>query len=140
MKGYKRHDFYIRVKKAGEPSLEKHTGGYITVRAGVTYACERQPVESEDGALRWNVWHVLTGLRVNVVPFRTSQDVEDFLTKLDHAEIVQAALRMFEKVQKAYYVIAFAEVYGPGVMTLGGEQAMKEFDTYDGYGGSILTI
>lgn len=129
MKGYKRHDFYIRVKKAGEPSMEKLTGGYITVRAGVTYACERQPVESEDGALRWNVWHVLTGLRVNRVPLRTSQDVEDFLTKLDHQQIIKAALRMFKGLQKTNR-LAFDEAYGPGMKTLGTGPALVEFNSY----------
>lgn len=129
MKGYKRHDFYIRVKKAGEPSLVKHTG-YITVRAGVTYACERQPVESEDGALRWNVWHVLTGLRVNTEPLRTSQDVEDFLEKLDHQKIIQAALRIYEReeMSKAF---PFFEAYASGVRTLGTEKVQEEFETYD---------
>ena len=128
MKGYKRHDFYIRVKKAGEPSLEKHTGGYITVRDGVTYACERQAVE--DGALRWNVWHVLTGLRVNRVPLRTSQDVEDFLTKLDHQRIIKAALGIFKGLQKTNR-LAFDEAYGPGMKTLGTGQALVEFNSYD---------
>lgn len=134
MKGYKRHDFYIRVKRAGEPSLEKHTGGYLTVRwYGVTYACERQPVEG--GALRWNVWHVLTGLRVNTEPLRTSQDVEDFLTKLDHARIVKLALGIFERYKNTKD-FAFFEAYASGIRTLGTEQAEREFHIYEGYGSA----
>lgn len=127
MKGYKRHDFYIRVKKAGEPSLEKHTGGYITVRDGVTYACERQPVDGKE--LRWNVWHVLTGLRVSREPLRTIQDVEDFLTKLDHRQIVQAALRNFRLAQRTHN-LAFDEAYGPGMKTLGTGPALVECNSY----------
>lgn len=126
MKGYKRHDFYIRVKKAGEPSLEKHTGGYITVRDGVTYACERLPVEGKE--LRWNVWHVLTGLRVNREPLKTSQDVEDFLAKLDHNEIRKAA-DLMRKRALAHGGDSF-DVYMSGGETLGWEKAVNELNTY----------
>ena len=135
MKGYKRHDFYIRVKKAGEPSLEKHTGGYITVRKGITNACERQPVEGKD--LRWNVWHVLTGLRVNTEPLRTSQDVEDFLENLDHERIVQAALQIFEQYKNTKD-FAFFEAYASGIRTLGTEQAEREFHIYENHGPNNL--
>lgn len=128
MKGYKRHDFYIRVKKAGEPSLELHTGGYITVRDGVTYACERDPVEGKD--LRWNVWHVLTGLRVNRVPLKTIQDVEDYLAELDHRQIVKTALGIFKGLQRTNR-LAFDEAYSPGMKTLGTGQALVEFNSYD---------
>ena len=126
MKGYKRHDFYIRVKKAGEPILEEHTGGYITVRDGVTYACERQPVEGKD--LRWNVWHVLTGLRVNREPLRTIQDVEDFLTKLNHNEI-RKVTDLMRKQAVAHGGDSF-DVYLPGGETLGWEKAVNELNTY----------
>ena len=127
MKGYKRHDFYIRVKRAGEPSLEKHTGGYITVRDGVTYACERQPVEGKE--LRWNVWHVLTGLRVNREPLRTIQDVEDYLKKRDNWDIIQATLRIYEWEEERG-TAAFKDVYEPGGATLGWEKTQEEFDFY----------
>ena len=127
MKGYKRHDFYIRVKKAGEPSLEKHTGGYITVRNGVTYACERQPVEG--GALRWTVWHVLTGLRVTSEQLRTSQDVEDFLKNLDHLRIIWSAFRMVDR-SKMLGIDGFRGAYEPGGETLGWEKTQEEFDFY----------
>lgn len=126
MKGYKRHDFYIRVKKAGEPSLEKHTAGYITVRDGVTYACERQPVEGRE--LRWTVWHVLTGLRVSREPLRTIQDVEDYLTELDHNEIRKAA-DLMRKRCVAHGGDSF-DVYMPGGETLGWEKAVNELNTY----------
>lgn len=126
MKGYKRHNFYIRVKKAGEPYLEVHTAGYITVREGVTYACERQPVEGKE--LRWNVWHVLTGLRVNTEPLRTSQDVEEFLTNLDHAQIVQAALRIYEQEKMT------KDFYASGMRTLGRVKVEEEFSLYNSYG------
>lgn len=127
MKGYKRHDFYIRVKRAGEPSLEKHTGGYITVRDGVTYACERQPVDGKE--LRWTVWHVLTGLRVSREPLRTIQDVEDFLAKLDHRQIIQAAVGILDRSIKSGSD-GFMVVYEPGGTTLGWERAQEEFDSY----------
>lgn len=128
MKGYKRHDFWILVKAAGEPILEEHTGGYITVREGVTYACERQPVDGKE--LRWNVWHVLTGLRVNRVPLRTIQDVEDFLAELDHRQIVKTALGIFKGLQRTNR-LAFDEAYGPGMKTLGTGPALVEFNSYD---------
>ena len=127
MKGYKRHDFYIRVKKAGEPSLEKHTGGYITVRDGVTYACERQSFEGKEFRC-WIVWHVLTGLRVSREPLRTIQDVEDFLTKLDHNEIRKAA-DLMRKRAVAHGGDSF-DVYMPGGETLGWEKAVNELNTY----------
>ncbi len=127
MKGYKRHDFYIRVKKAGEPSLEKHTGGYITIRDGVTYACERQPVDGKE--LRWNVWHVLTGLRVNTGPLRTIQDVEDFLAELDHESVKKASDQMLQRARDQG-TDGFGDVYQPGGETLGWEKAAEEFNTY----------
>lgn len=129
MKGYKRHDFYIRVKKAGEPSLELHTGGYITVRDGVTYACERQPVEGKE--LCWNVWHVLTGLRVNREPLKTRQDVEDFLAELDHKEIKRAAVRMLDRAIERGTDGPMV-VYEAGVATFGWENTEEEFATYGG--------
>ncbi len=129
MKGYKRHDFWIRAKAAGEPILEEHTGGYITVRDGVTYACERLPVEGKE--LRWTVWHVLTGLRVSREPLRTSQDVEDFLTKLDHRQIIQAALRILERATaNSRGIDQFMAVYDAGGKTLGWQKAEEEFATY----------
>ena len=130
MKGYKRHDFYIRVKRAGEPSLEKHTGGYITVRDGVTYACERQPVN--ENKLCWFVWHVMTGLRVSKEPLWTIQEVEDFLNKLDHHQVVKAADMMLERAMETSNLgdLAFTEIYDPGMKTLGQYRAMNEFNTY----------
>lgn len=128
MKGYKRHDFYIRVKRAGEPSLEEHTGGYITVRKGITYACERQPVEGKE--LRWTVWHVLTGLRVTSQPLRTIQDVEDFLKDLDHRHIIMAVYRILE-VARERGTQGFMDVYEAGGKTLGWKKTEEEFDLYD---------
>lgn len=129
MKGYKRHDFWIRAKAAGEPILEEHTGGYITVRDGVTYACERQPVEGKD--LRWNVWHVLTGLRVNREPLKTIQDVEDYLAELDHRQIVKTALGILERATaNARGIDQFMAVYDAGGKTLGWQKAEEEYDFY----------
>lgn len=112
MKGFTQKKFTIKVRSLGSDIFEEKSG-YITVKEGITFGACRQ-----NGS--WTIWHILSGLRV-AEDLKNAQAVSDYLDALDLGPI-RKACHILQKNQGPTWMQA-------GYMTLGGEQALEEWES-----------
>lgn len=112
MKGFKQKKFTIRTRSYGADYFEEKNG-YITVKERIRFGACR-----ENGS--WTIWHILSGLRV-AEDLKNAQAVADYLEGLD-LELIRKACHILQNNQGPSWMQA-------GYMTLGGEQALEEWET-----------